>query len=104
MRALKKIALIAALYCLALVQSSFLIHFGIFGYIPNLILISVLILNILESPNEKFGVFFAAFGGFLVDVFSSRQIGLNLIMYFSMALIIKYILKNHVRISYGKDI
>jgi len=104
MSVVKNIAIALAFYCFALIQSSFLIHFNIYGFVPNLILISVLLLNLFESPEKKSGLFFSAFGGFLVDVFSNRPIGLNLLIYLVLAFAIKYLLKNHVRISFGKNI
>ena len=100
---IKNVGLIILLYCFALLQSSFLIHLGFFKFI-NLILISVFLINIFESPARKSGIFLAAYGGFLVDVFSSRPIGVNLVIYFSLALLIKYILKNHVRVPFDKSI
>ncbi|MCX6760378.1 MAG: rod shape-determining protein MreD [Candidatus Nealsonbacteria bacterium] len=100
----KNIATALAFYCFALIQSSFLIHFNIYGFVPNLILISVFVLNLIESPEKKSGLFFAAFGGFLVDVFSNRLIGLNLSLYLILAFIIKYLLRNYVRVSFGKNI
>lgn len=103
MSILRNIGLIVLLYCFALLQSSFLIHFGLLKFV-NLILISVFLINIFESPIKKSGIFLAAYGGFLVDVFSSRPIGINLVIYFSLALIIKYILKNHVRVPFDKSI
>ena len=104
MSVVKNIGIILAFYCFALIQSSFLVHFNIYGFVPNLILISVLAINLIESPEKRSGLFFAAFGGFLVDVFSNRPVGLNLLVYLIFAFIIKYLLKNYVRVSFGKNI
>lgn len=103
MNSVKNIGIFIILYGLALIQSSFLIHFKIFWFIPNLILIFILILNFVESPEKKSGLFFAAFGGFLVDVFSNYPIGLNLSIYLISAFVIKYLLKKYVRISFRED-
>lgn len=103
MNAVKNIGIIVVFYCFALLQSSFLIHFNIYGFVPNIILISVLLLNLFESPEKKSGLFFSALGGFLVDVFSNRPIGLNLLIYLALAFGTKYFLKNYVRISFGEN-
>lgn len=104
MNVVKNIGIALSFYCFVLMQSSFLIHFNIYGFVPNLILISVFVLNLIESPEKKSGLFLAAFGGFLIDVFSNRPVGLNLLIYLVLAFIIKYLLRNYVRVSFGKNV
>lgn len=103
MKDIFKFILISPLiYFLTLFQSGFLAHFRLFGVFPNLILILVVVVNLWEEPKNRFGVFVAFFGGLLVDVFSSRPIGFNVLIFLAAVLFIKVILKNYVRIPFGK--
>ena len=58
-------------YLLALIQTSFLVHFDIGGVSLNLILISVVLFNFLEKPWKKTGFLVAVIGGLYLDLFSS---------------------------------
>lgn len=96
--AMKTIILILFFYILVLLQTSFLAHFNIFGIIPNLVLISVIFLN-LFTPHYKWeGISAAFFGGFFLDVFSSQPIGWNVFLLVGLAIFIKVILRKYVRI------
>lgn len=87
------------IYFLVLFQTSFLSHFPVWGYTPNLILIVVLLWNILESEKDYTGLFAALASGFFLDIFSSHFIGLNVLILMSLALAIKFLIKKHVKIS-----
>ncbi|MBZ9572001.1 hypothetical protein KJA15_01510 [Patescibacteria group bacterium] len=91
-------------YLLVLIQTSFLIHFNIFGIIPNFVLISALILNLFERPEKNNGILVAAFGGFFLDIFSEKFIGFQTLILLGMAVFIKLILKRYVRIQIIKKI
>ena len=97
---LKKILiLILPFYFLALLQSSFLIHFNISGIIPNFILLAVILINFFTpTPNFGVGVGSAFIGGFFLDIFSSSPIGFNVLILVALAFFIKIILKRYVRI------
>jgi rod shape-determining protein MreD len=94
----KILAFIIFFYVLALFQTSFLVHFKIFGQIPNLILLALIIINIFEKPKDYSGVFAAVIGGFFLDIFSEKSIGLSILILVALSLFIKLILKKYVQI------
>ena len=96
----KIIIFIILFYFLALIQTSFMVHFSIWGLIPNLIFLSVVIWNIFEKSNNNFGIYQAFAAGFFLDIFSSRIIGFNIIILISLAIVIKLFLKSYVRIPF----
>jgi len=67
---LKPFFLIVFLYILALFQTSFFVHFSVFNILPNFILISVILINLLEKSQESSGWWAAGSGGFFWDIFS----------------------------------
>lgn len=89
--------LVFFLYILALIQTSFLVHFDFKGYILNLILIAVVILNLFEKPRSYLGLWSAGFGGFFLDVFSETFFGFWILVLTTASLFIKFILKKYVR-------
>ena len=93
----KILILIIFFYILALLQTSFLIHFNFFKITPNLILITVLLLNLLEEPRKNTGIFGAVISGFFWDVFSDRLIGCHVLILVGLAILIKVILRNYLR-------
>ena len=92
------------LYGLTLFQSGFLPPFSFFLSSLNLILILAIILNLFEKEQKlfSFGIFFAFFGGFFLDVFSSSFFGKNIIILLGLAFFIKFVLKKYVRIPFVK--
>lgn len=84
-------------YALVLLQASFLVNFTAWGYVPNLILIAVLLLNIFNS-DIKLGVETALIGGFFLDIFSSNFFGFWVLILLAAALFIQLILKRYVQI------
>ncbi|KPJ56416.1 hypothetical protein AMJ49_04900 [Parcubacteria bacterium DG_74_2] len=102
---IRKLAIIILFfYVLALLQTSFLVNFGINGMIPNLILISVILINIFEKPEKKYGIFSAFIGGFFLDIFSERFIGFEILILTAIACFIKLILKKYVRVQITKRV
>lgn len=97
----KFLLLILFFYILVLLQTSFLIHFNIlgwWGWSPNLILISVILISFLEKPENNFGFFSAFAGGFFLDIFSESFFGFNILILTATVLFIKFIFKKYVRI------
>ena len=94
------------LYILVLLQSSFLVHFSLFGIVPNLVMILVVLLNLLEKDREFFslGLLAAFIGGFFLDIFSIRIIGFYILILVILALFIKIIIRKHVRIPISERI
>ena len=96
---MKRIFLVIILfYGLAVFETSFLGHFHVFGGLPNLLLIGVLMLNLFEKPEEKSGVWAAVVGGFFWDVFSPDYIGFHLLILLAISLAIKHVFKRYLRI------
>lgn len=95
----KILILIIFFYILILFQTSFLIHFPILGLIPNLVLISVILLNLFEKPQNYSGYFSAFIGGFFLDIFSENFIGFYVLISLGLAVFIKLILKRYVRLG-----
>ncbi len=95
---MKKILLtILSFYILVLMQTSFLVHFRLWGYVPNLILIVVILLSIFNF-HVKLGVGAAFAGGFFLDIFSSHFIGFWILILLAVALFIKLVIQRYVRI------
>lgn len=84
-------------YLFALLQTTFLVNFNLWGYVPNLILITVILLNIFKS-NIKLGTTTALIGGFFLDVFSNDLFGFWILISLIIAILIQYILKRYVRL------
>lgn len=100
----KILILVIFFYILVLIQTSFLIHFNIRGITPNLILISVILINLFAKPQNYSGLFSAIFGGFFLDIFSERPIGFSILILMLIAILIKVILKKYVRIPVIKNV
>jgi len=97
---MKKIILAIILcYFLVLFQTSFLVHFRLFGFTPNLVLILVIVLSFFEKKNgwrflpQNSGAWSALFGGFFLDVFSSDFIGVQIAILLSVSIFTKLVLK-----------
>ncbi|PIR02127.1 MAG: rod shape-determining protein MreD [Candidatus Nealsonbacteria bacterium CG_4_9_14_0_2_um_filter_37_38] len=90
-----------ASYFFVLFQTSFLVYFNIAGFVPNFILILVIILSIFETSAPKFssspGMWVAIFGGFWLDIFSSSPIGFEVLICLAVSIFIKFVFKRHVR-------
>lgn len=96
---MKKTAPISVIIILlVLIQSSFLAHFKFFGININIILISVIAFNVLESEKKFWGIFAAIIGGLFWDIFSTLPFGFHSLILVLIALIIKIIFRQYVRI------
>jgi len=89
--------LIIILYCLVLLQTSFFTTF-------NLILISIILINIFESPESKIGLISALIGGFLLDIWSSQIFGFWTGLCLLTVVLIKFIIKKYVKVPEIKKI
>jgi rod shape-determining protein MreD len=97
---MKKIfLLIVFFYLISLLQTSFLIHFRNLFFLPNLILISQVLLTIFENPKENQAIFSAFVGGFFWDIFSERPIGFGISILVFLSFVIKIILRQYVRVQ-----
>ncbi|MFH1401939.1 MAG: rod shape-determining protein MreD [Parcubacteria group bacterium] len=96
---MKKIPLIIlAFYILVLLQTSFLVHFNIFGIVPNFIILAVILINFFEKPEEKLGIIAGFFGGIFLDIFSQNFLGFYTMILLAVSFFIKYILRSYIRI------
>ncbi len=97
---IKKILVYIIIYFIfILLQTSFLISFGVLGIIFNLIIISVIAYNSLEDSKKISGLFNAIIGGIFLDFFSSSFFfGFFTLILLVIAMLIKFVLRKYVRI------
>lgn len=100
----KSIFFLIFFYTLALIQTSFLVHFQIFGITLNLILIFVILLTLFEDPKKYFSIWGAIIGGFFWDIFSTSFIGFHILILAGIVIFIKVIFKKYVRFKVRKGI
>ena len=98
----KIVILVIIFYFLALLETSFFVHFDILThysfYFLNSIFILIILWNLFEKRENFLGIFVAFTGGFFLDVFSSQFIGFNISIAIIIAILIKLVLKKYVRI------
>ena len=95
----KIIFLILLFYFLTLLQTSFLVHFNVFGIVPNFVFITVILINLFTPHHYWRGVGAAFIGGLYLDIFSLSSFwffGLYTLILVAISLFIKFILKKHV--------
>lgn len=102
------------IYILVLLQTSFFVHFNTLlgrwvGWSPNFILILVVLINLLEKPKGKVGLWLAGIAGFFLDIFSTPSLGINFIGFYILILLlisffIKIIFKKYFQLSLWKNI
>lgn len=83
-------------YFLVLLQTSFFVHFRIWGIVPNFVFIAVILLNLFEKPKDYAGLLIALVAGLFLDIFSQGMIGFYALILFSLSFFIKIILKRYV--------
>ncbi|MDD2731732.1 MAG: hypothetical protein PHI53_00890 [Candidatus Pacebacteria bacterium] len=104
MNFLKGLSFILLFYLLALLETTFLVFFNIFGVTLNLILIIVMLWNIFESSKSFFGLYLAFIGGFFLDVFSSSSFfSYNILLFLIISFVIKMVIKDYVRIPFAQE-
>src|SRR4030042_3939473 len=94
------IPIILILYLLALFQTSFLVHFQIFGMVLNVSLLLIVLINIFENPQKYLGLWSSLISGFFLDIFSTRPFGFWILIFFLAAIFIKLIFRKYVRIPF----
>ncbi|MFH1894782.1 MAG: rod shape-determining protein MreD [Patescibacteria group bacterium] len=94
----KALLLILSFYILVLLQTSFLVHFNIFGIIPNFIIIAVVLINFFENPEKKLGIIAGFFGGIFLDIFSGNFLGFYTLILLAASLFLKYAFRRYIRI------
>lgn len=97
---IKKILIsIIILYFLTLLQTSFFVQFNVLKWVPNTLLLYVIIFNIIENPKKYGGIYVSFIAGFLLDIFSSNFIGFHIIIFLAISLLLKFVFNRYVRIS-----
>ena len=76
-------------YFLALIQASFLVHYGINGGTLNLVLVSIILFNFFEKSESKSGFLIGGVGGFYLDIFSPYFPGLFTLLGIAAAFLIR---------------
>ncbi len=96
--------LIFLCYFSVLFQTSLLFHFSIWGHTINFILLLVILLNLFEPPEQKYGILTAFIGGFFLDIFSNGIIGFWILALLVLSFFIKLVLRKYVKIPTPKKI
>jgi rod shape-determining protein MreD len=86
------------LYFIALLETSFFVHFRFFNILPNLLLIFQILITLFEDPKGNWAFFSAILAGFFLDVFSERPIGFNIFALLFISFVLKTVLRKYVRI------
>ncbi len=82
----KELFLILFIYFLVLFQQSLLPHFAVWGITPNLVLISIFLLNLLENSS---GIILAFSAGLILDIYSGLPLGVSALSFLILAVLIK---------------
>jgi rod shape-determining protein MreD len=67
------------------------------GEFLNLVLISVILINLFEKTKNYSGILSAFLAGFFVDIFSESFIGFHILIFLLFSLFIKHFLKRYVQ-------
>lgn len=96
------IAILLAIFALAMIQTSFLNHFIFFNYIwfqvANLVALFVLVYALLEHRKGRMSWVSAAWGGMLLDIYSNIYFGVWILSLLVLVFAVKIILKRYVSI------
>jgi len=86
----KNFIIIFLFFLFALLQKSFLSHYSIFGYFPNLVFILFFLLSFFPAKEwENF--LYAVTAGFLVDIFSYTYLGPSIFAFLIIGFLLKKI-------------
>jgi len=91
----KAILLASFFYVLLIIQTSFLPRF--FSFVPNLILIAVVLANLFDGQASFFGFLASFFGGFFLDVFSVEFFGYYILICLLISIFVKFFLKKYIQ-------
>lgn len=91
----KTLLLVFIMYYAFLFEMSFLPFFTFFSFL----ILFVILVNVLEEPNGRIGLFSAFFLGLMMDIYSAHYIGLMAISFLLMSLLLKLILSRYVRMG-----
>ncbi|PIZ89974.1 MAG: hypothetical protein COX88_00930 [Candidatus Nealsonbacteria bacterium CG_4_10_14_0_2_um_filter_35_20] len=98
-KVLKIFLILIIFYFLVLIQISFLPFFTIFSKNIHLILILIIVINLIEKPKGKVGLYSAIFGGIFLDISSSYYfLGFNTAVFLAISIFLKLILLRYVKL------
>lgn len=89
--------LIPLFFILTLLQTSFLVHFSLGGFVLPLVFLVSFGIAFLESPTSSVGVAGAVIGGVFLDAVSSHFFGFWIFILVLLSLGITYIMRTHAR-------
>ncbi|OGZ19550.1 MAG: hypothetical protein A3F95_02105 [Candidatus Nealsonbacteria bacterium RIFCSPLOWO2_12_FULL_39_31] len=90
-------------YFLTLFQTSFLVHFAVFGRTLNFVAFAVILWNIFERKENSRGFYVAGMAGLFLDIFSTGFIGANFATLIIVSALIKFLLKRYVKIPFFEE-
>ncbi|MCX6718369.1 MAG: rod shape-determining protein MreD [Candidatus Staskawiczbacteria bacterium] len=85
----KLLVIIFLFYFFALLQSSFLSHFSLFGAVPNLVFILFFLLVFFEEGNNYQIIIWSAIAGIFLDLFSYTYLGLSVVLLIIFGFLLK---------------
>ena len=88
--------IIVSFFIISLVQVSFLPHFSIAGWVPNVVLLVLIVF--ISFASMKIGIEAALAGGFFLDLYSHLPFGFWIIFSLLLFFALRYILRNYVRL------
>jgi|GEM_PF-1072851 len=92
---IKTLVLFVAMYYLFMFETSFLPFFTFF----SVSILIVFLINVLEVPGGRMGLFAAFFLGLMMDLYSAHWIGVAAMGLLSLSLLLKLILSRYVRME-----
>ena len=93
----KIISMFVLFYFLALLQTSFFVHWFPNGMVPNLIAVIAVVLSIFEHPRSNAGLWAALSGGFFLDLFSEKPMGFWIALLLGISFALKIMFEYYVR-------
>lgn len=89
--------LVCAFAFLLVLQTSFLPHMAVFGFVPNLVLMSFVAMCFSSSFRRNYGLFAAGTGGIMLDVVSGRFFGMWPLILFAVLVVFDVLFNRYVR-------
>ncbi len=85
-------------YAAAVIQTSFLVHFMVFGFVVGIVVCLWLLCNILAGWDSLAGLAASLWAGFFMDLFSSSAFGLWITVFLAVSFGIQFIQRQYVRL------
>lgn len=85
-------------YSALLLQTSFLVHFQVFGIVLSPAVLLFLLMNVFEKRESDAGIMAAFWAGFFIDIFSDSLMGFWVAVFISASLAIRFVKEQYVRI------